>query len=227
MIGPRYEYAMLLSSLPMHPQQLLGVVQTPLSRIQLDKRLALLSRHDSEDLKRIEDLVHWSQIDDASDEFIINKSLEILSAIRDPFLKKIILWRLEFRTLLSALRLRHAGHEQPGKSGFCGVGQWLWLIRKNWDKPDFGLGARLPWLAYAQLLLAQNKTYELEKHLLTTVWQYYAREGNSHYFDFPAVVIYVLRWDISHRWTLYHTEQALTRFDSLVDECMDGALSGF
>lgn len=227
MIGRRYEYAMLLSSLPVHSPQLFDVRQTPVSRIQLDKRLALLTRHDAEDLTRIEDLLHWSQLNNASDEFIVNKSLEILAAIQDPFLKKIIVWRLEFRTVLSALRLRHAGLEQPGKSSFYGMGQWLWLIRKNWEKPDFGLSAQLPWVARAEQLLAQDKTYELEKHLLSTVWEYYAREGNNHYFDFPAVVIYVLRWEISHRWTLYHAEQALKRFDAIVDRSIEGALPGF
>lgn len=217
MSSGRFKYAMLLASLPAHPHQLFSVSQPSVSRIQLDKRLALLDERDSEDLQRIEELLHWSQIKNASDEFIIKKSVEVVDSIRDHFLKSIIIWRLELRTLLSALRMRHAGFKPPPKHKFPGMGRWCDHIERNWDKNDFGIGHRLPWLMPAQQLLTQNKTYELEKLLLDLVWQYYAAECNQHYFDFPAVVIYVLRWDITNRWAHYHADEALKRFDELVE----------
>ncbi|MFA5984038.1 MAG: DUF2764 family protein [Methylococcaceae bacterium] len=227
MLSQRYKYTMLLSSLPVQPLQLFSASQTSISRLQLDQRLALLDVQDSEDLKRIEELLHWSQIKNATDEFIVKKSLEVVAAINNPFLKKILTWRLEFRTLLAALRMRQAGVKQPARHGFHGIGRWLEHIEQNWQKNDFGLGLQVPWIVPAEQLLSQNKTYELEKLLLATIWQYYARECNSHYFDFPAVVIYVLRWDISYRWTLYHTEKATQRFDELVNAGIGNALPGF
>lgn len=222
-----FKYAMLMASLPVHPPRLFSAHQTPVSRIQLDKRLALLDTHDTEDLRRIETLLHWSQIANATDEFIIKKSAEVVDSINDRFLKKIIIWRLELRTLLSALRMRHAGAGQPAKGRFPGIGRWLGDIEKNWQKTDFGIGRQVPWIIPVQQLLSQNKSYELEKLLLDLVWQYYAKEGNQHYFDFPAVVIYVLRWDITNRWTHYHADEALKRFDGLVEAGLDGLVVDF
>jgi len=227
MIAEQFKYAMLLASLPAHPYRLFSANQTPISSIQLDKRLALLEERDAKDLRCIEELLLWSQINNATDEFIISKSLEVIETINDGFLKKTIIWRLELRTILSALRLRHAGVKQPQKHSFPGVGRWLYDIERNWDKGDFGIGHRMPWIITAQQLLMQNKHYELEKLLLALVWKYYADEGKQHYFDFPAVVIYVLRWDIINRWTLYHSEEAVKRFDILVDEGLEGLALDF
>jgi len=228
MIGKgRFKYTMLLASLPVHPPRLFSVIQTPLSRIQLDKRLALLDGKDSEDLRRIEELLHWSQITNATDEFIIKKSVEVVDSINDHFLKQIIIWRLELRTLLSALRMRHAGVRKPPKNTFPGIGRWLEYIEKYWDKNDFGIGHRVPWIIPAQQLLIQNKSYELEKLLLDLVWQYYAEKCSQHYFDFPAVVIYVLRWDIANRWSHYNADEAIKRFDELVDAGLEGFVADF
>lgn len=227
MIAGRFKYTMLLASLPVHPPLLFSAHQTPVSRIQLDKRLTMLDARDSEDLMRIEELLRWSQIANATDDFIIKKSAEVVDSINDHFLKQIIIWRLELRTLLSALRMRHAGVAQPAKGCFPGIGRWLGDIEKNWHKNDFGIGRQVPWIIPAQQLLTQNKSYELEKLLFDLVWQYYAKEGNQHYFDFPAVVIYVLRWDITNRWTHYHAPEALKRFDELVEAGLDGLAIGF
>ncbi|MGD0958643.1 MAG: DUF2764 family protein [Methylomonas sp.] len=218
---------MLMASLPAHPSQLFSTHSTPVSGIQLDKRLAWLDARDAKDLRCIEELLLWSQINNATDEFIIKKSAEVVASINDPFLKRIIIWRLELRTLLSALRMRHAGIEKPQKNSFPGIGQWLSDIEKNWDKNDFGLGYRAPWIIQLHQLLILNKSYELEKLVLNLVWQYYAKECSQHYCDFPAVVIYVLRWDIINRWTLYHADEAVKHFDELVEAGLDGLDLGF
>lgn len=222
MISKSHKYAMLIASLPMHPTDLFSTSITPLSRIRLDESLRQLDSKDAADLERIEDLLHWSQIKDASDEFIVEKSKEVVAAIKDPFLRKLIMWRLELRTLVVALRKRHAGIVPDGKMAVVGMGQWLDYLQKNWQKPDFGLGLRIPWLVKANQLLAANETYALEKLQLAIVWQHYATVSGQHFFDFPAVVIYVLRWDITNRWTHYHAESAVKRFDRLTDSALAG-----
>lgn len=227
MIADRFKYTMLLASLPAHPSHLFSVHQTPVSDIQLQKRLTLLDERDAKDLRCIEDLLLWSQIHNATDEFIIKKSTEVIDSINDHFLKRVITWRLELRTLLSALRMRHAGVKQPEKNTLPGIGRWLAYIEKNWDKDDFGIGHRIPWIIQAHQLLLQKKPYELEKLLLDLVWRYYADECSQHYFDFPAVVIYVLRWDIINRWTLYSTDEAIKRFDELIDAGLKGVVFDF
>ncbi|WP_027158197.1 DUF2764 family protein [Methylobacter luteus] len=217
MIGERFKYTMLLASLPPHAPDLFSTTQTPVSRFQLDKRLALLEARDADDLRHIEELLHWAHAESRTDEQIIKKSQETMALIHDDFLKKLICWRLELRTLISALRKRHAGLPAPDKHAFAGFGKWPFFIVKNWHEHDFGVGYQVPWLSQAQELIAQNRSYALEKLLLNLVWQYYAREGSQHYFDFPAVVIYVLRWNVIHRWTNYNAASAAERFDQLVD----------
>jgi hypothetical protein len=43
------------------------------------------------------------------------------------------------------------------------------------------------------------------------------RVGAGHYFDFEAVVIYLMRWSLVDRWTRYKGEVAVERFRNLVD----------
>ncbi|MGR9115045.1 MAG: DUF2764 family protein [Gammaproteobacteria bacterium] len=206
---------MLLSSLPLHPTDLFSAQQTPVSRIQLDRRLALLDEADAWDLARIESLLHWSRIRDQEDNVIIRQDMSEVDAINSDFLREIVLWRLELRTIMSALRKRHAG-ESLVPTSFHGFGKWPDLMVKHWQEKDFGIGYLLPWIYEANDLIEQNKTFELEKLLLNLVWRHYARVGSHHYFDFPAVVIYVLRWDVINRWSGYNKDIAIQRFDDLV-----------
>lgn len=215
-----FKYAMLIGSLPVHPTDLLAAKQTPLSRIRLDERLRLLEEKDTQDLRRIEELLHWSQIPEATDEFIIKKSGEVIAAIHDRFLRDMIIWRLELRTLMVALRMRHAGYTPTAERPFIGFGQWLGYVQSHWQKPDFGLGLRMPWLVIASQLLSRNQTLALEKLQLNLVWQQFALAGGQHYFDFPAVVIYVLRWDIINRWTHYQADEAIKRFDAITEAAL-------
>lgn len=223
MMVKRFRYVLLLASLPRHAADFFSIKQTPISRMQMDRRLELLDARDADDLKRIEALLQWSLYKDETDETIVKKNQELINLFTDDFLKEFVQWHLELATLMSALRRRHAGTAAPGKNGFPGFGEWPSYIECNWNRSDFGIGHRLPWITEAQALLTQNKLFELEKLLLTQVWRYYARVGSQCYFDFRAVVIYVLRWGLINRWLNYNGDKAVQRFDELVD----AALAGF
>lgn len=216
MIGDRFKYAMLLSSLPVHPVNLFATKNTPLSRIQLDNRLSMLDETDAYDLNQIEDLLHWSRINEQDDEMIVQYNIQALAAIQKSFLKEIVSWRLELRTIISALRKRHAGAVLSANSVFHGFGKWPFLLKRRWQEPDFGVGHLLPWLPEANRLLENGDALGFEKLLLDLVWRHYSRVGSRHYFDFEAVVIYVLRWDVSQRWVSYNQKSALVRFDQLI-----------
>ena len=104
-----------------------------------------------------------------------------------------------------------------------GFGKWPAIIAKNWDLPDFGINPiQVPWLSSANKFIVQNQPMELEKLLLTMSWHYYADLSNHHTFDFEAVVIYVMRWDVINRWSHYNRdyfkETALANFNQLVDK---------
>lgn len=218
-----FKYTLLMASLPHHPKDLLSATQPPISQIQLDKRLALLDKRDRAELENIEQIIFWSHARDAASEAIIAEDNAVLATINNTCLKNLLLWRLTTRTLISALRLRHNGFKPAGKNGFIGFGKWPAIIEKNWDLPNFGISPiQVPWLSSANKFIVQNQPMELEKLLLNMSWKYYADLCNRHTFDFEAVVIYVLRWDVINRWSHYNRdyfkETALANFNQLVSE---------
>lgn len=218
-----FKYTLLMASLPHHPKHLLSAIQPPISQIQLYKRLALLDEHDREQLQRIERMLFWSHARDADSNEIIAQDNAILASINNSCLKNLLCWRLTTRTLISALRLRHKGFRPAHAQDFKGFGKWPALVVKNWDRSDFGVNrVDAPWLGKANDYITQNKPLELETLLLDISWQYYARLCNQHVFDFEAVVLYVLRWDVINRWSHYNRDYfkdtALTNFNQLIDQ---------
>jgi hypothetical protein len=215
-----YKYTLLLTSLPVQPAELFTSRLPVISRIQLDKHLAMLDANDTEDLARIEGLLHWSKMHEWDDATIVNSGTRELALIRSDFLRNIVAWRLELRTLLSALRRRHAGISISPDEPFLGFGSHVQTIRRNWQKPDFGLGNTLPWIKQAQKFLAEDKPLDLDKLMLNINWTHYHRLSVGHYFDFPAVVLYVLRWYLINRWVSYDQDRALLRFNELISAGM-------
>lgn len=227
MITDRFKYAMLMASLPPHKRDLFAAKQTPISHIQLNKRLRWLDPGDAEDLNKIQSLLYWSKMTGITDERYIADTTTVLDTVHNDFFRQVISWRLELRTLIAALRKRHQGLQSPPEKAALGFGRWTLFIRKNWRQRDFGIGRQLPWLEQADRLVGREESLALEKFLLNLVWQHYEQQGNGHYFDFEAVVIYVLRWDVINRWNHYHRQQAIDRFSAILDDRLQGVLNRF
>jgi len=208
---------MLMSSLPRHDNNLDKEKIVPLSRIQLDKRLAILDEKDLADLLKIEGLLHWSHMNEDIDQVFVNRTTESIESIDNTFIKSIVIWRLEIRIILAAIRMRHQGLKHAPTKEQLGFDYWNYYISNYWNEVDFGLGKQLPWLAQANEYLVTNQSLQLEKLLYKVVWEHYHRQNFAHYFDFEAVIIYVLRWDIVSRWIKKNNELAIKRFDSLVE----------
>ncbi len=227
-----FKYTLLMSSLPRHPKDLLTAMLPPISRIQLDKRLVLLDEQDRNELNHIEQVIFWSHARDASSEQVIAQDNAAIAGIKTKLLKDLVLWRLTTRTLMSALRMRHAGFVPNAQNRFIGFGKWPAQIEKNWGQPNFGINPiEISWLSKASDYIAQNQPLELEKLLLDLSWKYYANLGNDHVFDFEAVAIYVLRWDVINRWSHYNRdyfkETALANFNQLVDAGLNNCPTSF
>jgi hypothetical protein len=216
---------MLVTSLPAHKNKIFEEKQIPLSRLQLNKRLALLDAKDAEDLLKIERLLHWSHIKIDIEQAFVNETIESINSIDNDFIKNIIIWRLELRIILAALRMRHQGQKTPPTKKIFGFDYWYFIMTKYWHEPDFGLAKQLPWLPKVNELLVANKSLQLEKFLLGVVWDHYHQLSLGHYFNFEAVIIYVLRWDIIDRWTRYNKEIALQRFNDLINSELDNKLT--
>lgn len=213
-------YVTLMASLPPHPKNLFDVRRLPISRERLEERLQMLEPEDAKTLALIERAVHWDRIDPhASSQQVIAEYQRMLETLPDEFLKELVRWRAELRTVVAALRLRHMGREPP--SSPWGMGRFIGWIAAHWASSAFALERIYPWLPRAEEYVQQNKPLALERLLLSLVWEHYGRVSQGHYFDFAAVVIYVLRWNVMERWVRYQPSGAVARFKHLVREGME------
>jgi hypothetical protein len=213
---------MLIASLPYHGP-LFGARQTPLSRIRLDQRLNLLDAPDRDLLDRITDLLDWMRHGiGRSDRDILANARDLLPRIANPNLKELVTRRLELRSLVAALRSRRRGEGPPARDVAWGFGRWMHQIRVNWAEPGFRLGHACPEILELQRLLDSGDMLGFERLLLGMIWRDLERFSEGHYFDFAAVVIYTLRWDLVYRWTGYDGEAAVRRFDALTEQAMSG-----
>ena len=68
--------------------------------------------------------------------------------------------------------------------------------------------------------MKQEETEALERLLLEQAWKSVVRQTGEHLFDFEAVVIYVLKWNITDRWVRYNAEAAARRFRDLTEAAL-------
>lgn len=215
-------YVMLLSSLPHLPAPGLSK-DVPISRLQLNSRLQWLTPEDRQRLSMMDAALHWSHLPiELTDEQVIARAQVALESIKDDFLRPIILERLEMRTFIAALRRRARGEPLPRDSRW-GMGRFVKHIETHYNQPDFALGHLYPWLAQAHQHLLANEPLALENLLLMEFWKQLNRVEDRHGFDFAAVALYVLRWEVLQLIIRGQPEAAETRFDALVGQVLDEA----
>lgn len=221
------KYTTLISSLP-HPGRLFSEKQTPLSQLKLEQRLRMLDEADAALLKQMVDLLLWGHHPMThTDADIVQQAQQLLPQLHDPLLREMVEQRLELRTVVAALRRRKRGDGPPAADELWGYGRWLNRIQRYWSEPGFRLDGVFPWVTDANRMLNNNDMVGLERLLLSVVWDNLGRTGAAHYFDFIAVVIYVLRWHIIARWSIYDGDIAAQRFSQLVDAGLGKHISLF
>ncbi len=211
-----YRYVMLLTSLPRHPEHLFSAKRPPVSRIQLDKRLAQLTPEHQRQLQCVEQLAHWRMIENLDDDSLLSQETRLLAELTDASVREMVRWRLNLRSLVAALRMKRQGLAISNDDKAV-LGEQAWIMARNWQTDDLGLGYHYPWLSQAWQHLQARQSHDVEKLLLSEVWNYYTRLGQYHAFDFPAVVIYVLKWDVLHRFVQHDAATAWSRFRQLID----------
>ncbi|MCK5893478.1 MAG: DUF2764 family protein [Endozoicomonadaceae bacterium] len=215
----------LLVSLP-HIDALFSSQTTPISRFQLDRRLSMLETKDQERLVLIENLLHWDHLaDDVNESALIRLAEKTREQLESQTLCELLDWSLDMRTIVAALRRKRQGEAAPTTT------QWSYgiryeYIRNHWNSPTLGLGHAFPWISNVVECLLTDNCIELEKNLLQAVWDQLNRLATRHQFDFEAVVIYVLRWNLVAGWSRCDTGKAEVRFRKLVDKglCAIGSL---
>ena len=210
-------YVMLISSLPT-PEPIFLAKQTPLSRLKLDQRLRVLTPGHAAVLRQVEDALRWDHLPiELSDAEVVNHGRRALAQIDNEVLTRLIFDRLEIRTCVAALRRRLRGEAAPAAGTRWGIGRWVNHIARHWTEPTFRLDGVFPWLREADRLLKDGDSMALERLLLQEAWRKLVRQAGEHPFDFEAVVIYVLKWNIVDRWTRYNAAAAARRFHDLTE----------
>lgn len=211
-------YVALVASLP-GSERLFVAKQPPLSRIRLDRRLRALSPEDAETLSVLEGALSWSSYGmEVSDAEAIARGRAALARVPQPTLRALMAERLEVRTAVAAIRRRLAG--VPAPTGAWGFGRYRRRIVARWSEPTFGLDRPYPWMREAVRLAEARETLDLERHLLEQTYRMMRRHGAAHQFDFEAVAIYVLTWNIFDRWARTNAEAATRRFEALTLEAL-------
>ena len=211
------KYVTLMVSLP-YLGELFKSQQTPLSRFKLEERLKLLSEEDAKLLRQIQNLIRWHYLPiERTDAEIVAAAKRFFQQVKNPLLREAVAFRLELHTIVAALRRRKRGEDTPPMGESWGYGRWVNHIERHWAEPAFQLQGVFPWVPEANRLLQANESMALERLLFGYVWNRLGQLGTGHYFDFEAVVIYVLRWDLIDRWVRYDSEAAIERFRNLVD----------
>lgn len=223
-LNMRDRYVMLMASLPaLGP--LLGSPTPAISATRLKDRLRLLAPSDRATLEAMRAATTWGHRDlgESDADFLagLDRALEL---VESPTLRAAVRDRMELRTLVAALRRRHAGLPAPAAGELWGFGRFLDTIRANWTRPDFGLARRFPWITAARASLESGDPADLERILLQAAWNSAGRYAQNHFFDFEAVACYVIRWSLADRWSHYDVAAATLRFEELLDAATRDAL---
>jgi hypothetical protein len=213
-------YVMLVSSLP-HLGRLFRAQERPLTRIQLERRLRLLEPEDAGTLRRIENRLRWAVLaPGAHDREQAERGRDLVAGLAESTLREVVARRLEARTLVAALRRRRDGEAAPDDPAALGYHRQGATILRHWRARGFGLARQAPWVADAEDLLAASDSIALERLLLQQAWSDLDQLGRGHAFDFPAVVLYVLKWDLMDRWMRYDARAGRQRFERVAADAL-------
>lgn len=218
------DYVQLMASLPaLGP--ILAAKTAPINRVRLQARLQkMLKPEHWAEIQAAASLLGWPRLAlRTSDAEFVKKARKVVPNIKCETVRRLVHEQLELRTLVAALRRRHAGEDAPPASEIWGYGGYVDRIRANWREPGFGLERRFKRVLEAKDMLDKGDAAGLERLLLEAAWRHADRLVGAHDFDFEAVALYVLRWDLLDRWTRYDAEAAAARFDALVADALKAA----
>lgn len=209
-------YYTLVTALPDLPP-LAKCKQLPISRIALERRLTMLEEDDLKQLRLAESLYHFAEGSQqaVSDQKLVYQWQSQLAQIHSPVIRECIQLRLEWQSLLAAIRQRQQGDKGPEQ--FFGLGRWTTRIRQHWQEPTFGLEGALPLLSELQPQMQKGAAGEVEKQVNSYLWHNLFQVERSHSFTIETVICFVLRWGIAEKQIENDAEQALAAFESMAE----------
>lgn len=208
-------YYMLIASLPPLPQPF-DSGPLPITRKTLRERLGLLTEDDHQLVRQLAAFFAWDrQTLDSSDESVLQTHSQLMEEIGEPFVRQIIRYRFEMRTIVAALRRKRDGEGPP-----AGIPPLDQLIRRHWDAPNFGLSRRYRWIDPFISACEKGKLVKAQHILYTDLWTTWTRFGQSYHFTFETILLYLARWEIVERWTSQNADRGRERYDELIRETL-------
>ena len=130
--------------------------------------------------------------------------LEYLLEQTDGFLHQWFLFENYLKNTLAAWNIREYRLKTDGQ--LIGENDVTAALRKSHAR-DFGLAAELPFLDKLLHALEQDKLMDREKAIDRIKWNYIDELNTFHYFSVEAVLGYLIKWLILHRWTRMDAER--------------------
>ena len=209
-------YQMLVASLPALPARL-DVGRLPIGAERLQDRLRLLEPEDRQEIERMETVLRWSrQFEESTDEAVVRRYDTLVSGISNALVREVLVILMDVRMITTALRRRRRGLGPPT----IGIGRWVDRIRREFNRPDFGLGHAYPRLGEIAPMLEKGDVLSVYRALMTATWAYLKRRADEYFFSFEAVVLYVVRWNLLAQWQEMQAERGGPIFEALVTEAL-------
>ncbi len=222
MLCDRGDYYAIAASLPALPR-FDRARRLPITRRQLDMRLAMLADADRRSVDDLERFLEWQHHPVDEDNRTILAAYEaLLEKTDNAILREMMIHRMNLRTIMAALRRRQSVGGPPAPGEIWGVGRWVRHIEANWSDPHLGLSAAQPWVTHAAELLAAGESLELERLLMGLVWDYLTQLTEMRPFSLELVLGYVFKWDILSRWLAYNESEARDRLEELASDAIHG-----
>ncbi|RAP38442.1 hypothetical protein B1207_00700 [Legionella quinlivanii] len=208
-------FYMLVTSLPRMPADF-KIENLPISRLQLEKRFRLLPEEQLNLLYAIENVSwkSWYSPDQSVEDTKVQ--YQALHTQSSDLIQNLLRWFLDFRSILAAIRMRNARQNRPENPEQYWIGRWRKRLDNQWDVLDFGLKNVYPWLPEISMEISKNNTVAVEEFVLNEVWNYLAKIETGHYFDFEALVIYLLRWNVINYWSGFRSNNLLDEVEQLI-----------
>jgi hypothetical protein len=204
-----------MSSLPPMPPRF-DVARLPISGPLLEDRLTRIPEADLSLLERMRDFLFWDRLDlSATDEDVVARWKEFLATTRNEMARQIVAYRMDVRTIVAALRCRRRGLPMPPS-----LSEWLPTIRRNTSEPSLGLGTRFPWIAVVDKHLADGNVDDADRLLLGNIYEQWSRWSAGRPASFEALLLYVARWDVIHRFVSRDRQRGEQRMEQLVTEAI-------
>ncbi|MDJ0805081.1 MAG: DUF2764 family protein [Desulfobacterales bacterium] len=217
----RQPYYTLLASLPPLPR-FDRTERLPITRERLLTRSGMLTPEDEALLEYASEFLAWKrQTATRTDEEMVASYKKLEEHISHPDLQSLFEFNIDQRTIMAGLRRRQRDLPAPSAGEPWGVGRHVDHIRRNWDAPNFKLGAVYSWIPQARQHLEDGEALALERLLKNALWDHFDRSVEPYDFGIKAVLSYIIKWDILDQWLAYDVDEAQKRFEELVAEVID------